>query len=138
MPRKIKRKPHYQRASVRHLRRKEAPAMSVIKRFFRALLRGLLRLTALLLFVAAFAFLGGLLWTPTLSAPRYPAFPATKIQGNQLVLPFSPGVASAKVATFHDQLEAFLHFEYLRARAARDAAVASLILLPGADTATAP
>lgn len=112
--------------------------MSVVKRLFRALLRGLVRLTALLLFVAAFAFLGGLLWTSTLPPPQYPALPAPRIQGHRLLLPFSPGVASAKVATFHDQLEAFLQFEYLRGREARVGADTSRILLTAADTATGP
>jgi hypothetical protein len=112
--------------------------MSVVKRFFRGLLRGLFRFTALLLFVAAFAYLGGLLWTSDLPASHYPALPAPKIQGNHLVLPFSPGVASAKVATFHDQLEAFLHFEYLRGREARDGRDTSRILLTASDTATGP
>jgi hypothetical protein len=112
--------------------------MSVVKRLFRAFLRGLLRLTALLLFVAAFAYFGGLLWTSDLPALGYAALPAPNIQGNRLVLPFSPGVASAKVATFHDQLEAFLHFEYLRGREARNGADTSRILLTAADTATGP
>jgi hypothetical protein len=112
--------------------------MSTVKRLFRALLRGFVRLTALLLFVAAFAFLGGLLWTSTLPPPEYPALPAPRIQGHQLLLPFSPGVASAKVATFHDQLEAFLQFEYLRGREARNGADTSRILLTAADTATGP
>src|SRR5260370_38954111 len=98
-------------------------------RFFRRLARFLLRLTAMLLTIAACAYLGGLLWTLDLPAPRYPALPAPKIQGNRLVLPFSPGVASAKVATFHDQLEAFLHFEYLRGREARGGGDTSRILL---------
>src|SRR5229473_2254836 len=138
MPRKAKRMPHYPRPRVRHLTRKEAPAMSIVKRLFRALLRGLLRVAALLLFVAAFAYLGGLLWTSDLPASHYPAPPAPKIQGHHLVLPFSPGVASAKVATFHDQLEAFLHFEYLRGREARDGRDTSRILLTAADTASGP
>jgi hypothetical protein len=112
--------------------------MSTVKRLFRALLRGVVRLTALLLFVAAFAFLGGLLWTSTLPSPQYPVLPAPRIQGHRLLLPFSPGVASAKVATFHDQLEAFLHFEYLRGREARVGADTSRILLTAADTAAGP
>src|SRR5712671_3743297 len=107
-------------------------------RFFRRLARFLLRLTAMLLTIAACAYLGGLLWTLDLPAPRYPALPAPKIQGNRLVLPFSPGVAAAKVATFHDQLEAFLHFEYLRGREARDGSDTSRILLAAVDTATGP
>jgi len=109
-----------------------------VKAFFRRLVRRLLRLTAALLAIAAFAYLGGLLWTLELQAPRYPALPAPKIQGHQLVLPFSPGVASAKVATFHDQLEAFLHFEYLRGREAREGNDTSRILLTAVDTAKGP
>jgi hypothetical protein len=73
-----------------------------------------------------------------LPARPYPAIPAPKIEGNRLVLPYSPGVASAKVATFHDQLEAFLQFEYLRGREARDGSDASRILLTAADTKTGP
>ena len=92
----------------------------------------------MLLTVAASAYLGGLLWTLSLPAPRYPALPAPKIQGHRLVLPFSPGVASAKVATFHDQLEAFLHFEYLRGREARVGSDTYRILLTAADTAAGP
>jgi len=112
--------------------------MSFVKRFFRALLRGFLRVTALLLFVATFAYFGGLLWTLDLPVPRYAAFFAPKIQDHRLVLPFSPGVASAKVATFHDQLEAFLHFEYLRGRQARDGSDTSDILLTALDTPSGP
>jgi hypothetical protein len=106
-----------------------------VKRFFRGLVRGLVHLAALVLFVAASVYLGGLLRTLDLQAARYPALPAPQIQGHRLVLPFSPGVASAKVATFHDQLEAFLHFEYLRGREARDGSDASRIFLTAADTA---
>src|SRR5258707_3644034 len=137
MPRKTKRTP-YPRPTARHLMRKEASAMSFVKRFFRALLRGFLRVTALLLFVATFAYFGGLLWTLDLPAPRYAAFLAPKIQDHRLVLPFSPGLASAKVATFHDQLEAFLHFEYLRGRQARDGSDTSDILLTAAATPSGP
>ena len=108
------------------------------REFSRKLARFFLRLTAMLLTVAGSAYLGGLLWTLSLPAPRYPALPAPKIQGDHLVLPFSPGIASAKVATFHDQLEAFLHFEYLRGREARAGSDTSRILLTAADTTTGP
>src|SRR5213083_255924 len=106
MPRKTNRTRNSKQAKARHLRRREAGTMSV-RAFFRRLVRNVARLTAALLTVAAFAYLGGLLWTLELQAPGYPALPAPKIRGHQLVLQFSPGVASAKVATFHDQLEAF-------------------------------
>jgi hypothetical protein len=59
-------------------------------------------------------------------------------QDNRLVLPFAPGVASARVATFHDQLEAFLHFEYLRGREAHKGADASRILLTASDAVAGP
>src|SRR6267378_3519466 len=137
MPRKTNRTRSNANPRDSHLTRKEAAAMSG-REFFRRLARFFLRLTAMLLTVAACAYLGGLLWTLSLPAPRYPALPAPKIQGHRLVLPFSPGVASAKVATFHDQLEAFLHFEYLRGREARDGNDTSRILLTAVDTATGP
>src|SRR5260370_30958550 len=107
-------------------------------RFFRRLARFLLRLTAMLLTIAACAYLGGLLWTLDLPAPRYPALPAPKIQGNRLLLPFSPGVASAKLPTFHDQLEAFLPFEYLRGREARRCGGPTHLFLTSAATADCP
>jgi hypothetical protein len=81
------------------------------RKFFRRLVRYLLCLTAGLLAFAACVYADYRLWPLDLHAPRYPALPAPRIQGNRLVLPFAPGIASAKVATFHDQLEAFLHFE---------------------------
>src|SRR3981081_102089 len=90
------------------------------RKFFRKLVRNLLCLSAGLLAFAACAYTDYRLWPLDLPARRYPAFPAPKIQHNRLVFPFAPGIASAKVATFHDQLEAFLHFEYLRGREARD------------------
>ncbi len=106
--------------------------------FFRRLVRNLLCLTAALLAFAACAYTDYRLWPLDLQAPRYPALPAPKIQGNQLVLPFAPGIAAAEVATFHDQLEAFLHFEYLRGREARSGNDTSRILLTALDTATGP
>ncbi len=108
------------------------------RRFFRKLVRNLLCLAAGLLTFAVCAYTGYRLWPLDLHTPRYPALPAPKIQGNRLVLPFSPGIASAKVATFHDQLEAFLDFEYLRGHETRDGSDASLILLTAVDSATGP
>src|SRR5713226_2569368 len=95
MARKTNRTRNNAMAKHRHLTRKEAGTMSV-KAFFRRLVRNVLRFTAALLTIAAFAYLGGLLWTLELQTPRYPTLPAPKIQGHQLVLQFSPGVASAK------------------------------------------
>src|SRR5258708_7402909 len=109
MPRKTNRTRNSTRAKARHLTRREARTMSV-RAFFRRLVRSVVRLTAALLTVAAFAYLGGLLWTLELQAPRYPSFPAPKIRGHQLVLPFSPRLASARLAPSPDQPQPFPHF----------------------------
>src|SRR5256714_301863 len=108
------------------------------RRFFRKLLRHSLCLAAGLLAFAACAYTDYRLWPLDLPNPRNPVLSAPRIQGDRLVLPFATGVASAKVATFHDQLEAFLHFEYLRGRAAREGSDTSRILLTAVDTATGP
>ena len=108
------------------------------RKLFSRLARHSLCLTTGLLAFAACAYTAYRLWPLDLHAPRYPALPAPKIQVNRLVLPFARGVAAAKVATFHDQLEAFFHFEYLRGREAQDGSDTSRILLAAVDTATGP
>jgi hypothetical protein len=109
-----------------------------VGRFFWRLVRHFLCFTAGLLAFAACAYTDYRLWPMDLPARRYPAIPAPKIEGDRLVLPYSPAVASAKVAGFHDQLEAFLQFEYLRGREVRDGGDASRILLTAADSAAGP
>src|SRR6476646_4961801 len=44
-----------------------------------------------------------------------------KVHGRNIVLPFSNEIACAEIASFGDQLEAFLRFEYLRGRDPDDA-----------------
>src|SRR5260370_17673439 len=101
-------------------------------KFFRRLVRYALCLTAALLAFAACAYTDYRLWPLDLHAPRYPALPAPQIQGNRVVLPFAPGVAAAKVATFHDHLEPFLHFQYLPGPEAHDARHPSRLYLTAA------
>ena len=108
------------------------------RRFLHKLIRNFFCLTAALLAFTACAYTDYRLWPLDLDAPRYPALPAPKFHGDRLILPFAPGIASAEVATFHDQLEAFLHFEYLRGREARDGGDTSRILLTALDTAKGP
>src|SRR6267142_4176965 len=108
------------------------------RRFLRRLVVSFLRLTAVLLAIVACGYIGGRLWPLDLDAPRYPAFPAPEIQDNRLVVRFSPALASAEVAAFNDQLEAFLHFEYLRGREARSGNDTSRILLTAFDTPKGP
>src|SRR5205814_7576381 len=108
------------------------------RRFFRKLLRHSLCLAASLLAFAACAYTDYRLWPLDLPNPRKPVLSAPRIQGDRLVLPFATGVASARVATFHDQLEAFLHFEYLRGREAQESSDTPGILLIAVDTSTGP
>src|SRR5260370_1905784 len=88
MPRKTNRTRHNSKAKARHLTRKEAGTMSV-KAFFRRLVRNVLRLTAVLLTIAAFAYLGALLWTLQFPPPPYPAPPPPHIQAHHPPPPFS-------------------------------------------------
>src|SRR5256886_13266635 len=105
---------------------------------FRKIVRNFLCLTAALLTFTACAYTDYRLWPLALVAPRYPALPTPKFQGDRLILPFAPGIASAKVATFHDQLEAFLHFEYLRGRDDRTGGATLHILLTAFGTGQRP
>ncbi|MGC1619517.1 MAG: hypothetical protein WA765_13590 [Candidatus Acidiferrum sp.] len=60
-------------------------------------------------------------WPRHLPLAFEPRMPRPKISDRRLVLPFSNEVACAEIASFDDQLEAFLRFEYLRGRDPDDA-----------------
>jgi len=74
-------------------------------------------------------------WPRPLQLSTEPRFPAPAIRAGRLVLPYSPAVAAAEVATFNDQLEAFLRFEYLRGR---DPESAPQVLLTATHTGKGP
>lgn len=99
--------------------------------------RKLARFFAALLAVALVAavLIGYRVWPRELRLALQPRFPTLTMEGNRLILAFSPDVASAKIATFNDQLEAFLHFEYLRGREGNRA---SQILLTATHTERGP
>src|SRR5580693_739307 len=61
------------------------------------------------------------LWPRQMRAARQPGHLGPKFHGRRIALPFSNEVASAEIATFDDQLEAFLRYEYLRGRDPDDA-----------------
>src|SRR5258708_29085290 len=117
----------------------EAPSngTGVVAMLARKILHRLLPFCTALLAVALVAgiLIGYRVWPRELRVTLQPRFPALAMEGNRLILAFSPDVASAKIATFNDQLEAFLHFEYLRGR---EGARASQILLPATHTERAP
>jgi hypothetical protein len=121
----------------KHLHRKEAEAMSV-RKFFQKLLRSVLCVAAGMLAFAACAYTDYRLWLLDLPASARPKVPVAAIQKKQLVVPFTPGVPAAEVATFNDQLEAFLRFEYLRGREAREGHDTSRMLLTALNTPKGP
>ncbi|HVH69876.1 MAG TPA: hypothetical protein VNB49_02040, partial [Candidatus Dormibacteraeota bacterium] len=100
-----------------------------IKTFLKKLVRYALCFVAGLLTFAACGYTDYRLWPLDLPASAHPKVPVTAVQGKHLVVPFTPGVPAADVATFNDQLEAFLRFEYLRGREAREGHDTSRMLL---------
>jgi hypothetical protein len=111
--------------------------MSVGK-FFKKLLRYVLCVAAGMLAFAACGYTDYRLWPLDLPASANPRVPIAEIHGSQLTVPFTPGVPTAEVATFNDQLEAYLRFEYLRGREAREGHDTSRMLLTAVDTAKGP
>ena len=108
------------------------------RKFLRKLVRNLVCLAAGVLTFAACAYTDYRLWPLDLPGSASPRVPAAAVQGNRIVVPFTPGVGAAEVATFNDQLEAFLRFEYLRGRESRNGHDTSRILLTALDTAKGP
>jgi hypothetical protein len=60
-------------------------------------------------------------WPRQLRASAEHRHLSPKIHGRNIVLPFSNEIACAEIASFDDQLEAFLRYEYLRGRDPDDA-----------------
>jgi hypothetical protein len=108
------------------------------RKFLRRLIRNLLCLAAGALAFAACAYTDYRLWPLDLPGSAHPRVPVAEIQGNRLVVPFATGVPTAEVATFSDQLEAFLRFEYLRGREAREGHNTSRMLLTALNTPKGP
>src|SRR5205085_9055839 len=102
------------------------------------LLRYALCFGAGLLAFAACGYTDYRLWPLDLPAAAHPRIPSTAIQGKRLLVPFAVGVPAAEIATFNDQLEAFLRFEYLRGREARAGHDTSRMLLAAVNTKKAP
>ena len=108
------------------------------KRFFQKLVRYVLCLAAGLLAFVACGYTNYRLWPLDLPASARPRVPTTAVANEQLVVPFTPGVPVAEVATFNDQLEAFLRFEYVRGREARAGHDTSRMLLVAVNTKKGP
>ena len=108
------------------------------KRFFKKLLRYTLCLAAGLAAFAACGYTDYRLWPLDLPASAHPRVPITAVANQQLVVPFTPGVPVAEVASFNDQLEAFLRFEYLRGREARAGHDTSHMLLTAVNSKKGP
>jgi hypothetical protein len=61
------------------------------------------------------------LWPRQMRVSAHHRHLAPKVKGRNVALPFSSEVACAEIASFDDQLEAFLRYEYLRGRDPDDA-----------------
>ena len=109
-----------------------------LKNFLKKLLRYTLCLAAGLFTFAACGYTDYRLWPLDLPASAHPRMPVTAVKGKRLVVPFSPEVPAAEIATFSDQLEAFLRFEYLRGREAREGHDTSHMYLTAVNTKKGP
>jgi hypothetical protein len=61
------------------------------------------------------------LWPRHMRVSAHHRHLAPKVQGRRVAVPFSNEIACAEIASFDDQLEAFLRYEYLRGRDPDDA-----------------
>ena len=100
-------------------------AKNLTRHFFRPAARNLFSARALT--AVALSLLALTLWAADRLWPRhmrvsaqYPHL-APKIQGRNIAVPFSSEIGCAEIASFDDQLEAFLRYEYLRGRDPDDA-----------------
>lgn len=71
--------------------------------------------------VTLFAWIAYRLWPRHIPVGTRHHRPSAAIQGRRVAIPFANEVACAEIASFDDQLEAFLRFEYLRGRDTSDA-----------------
>src|SRR5690242_4130389 len=109
-----------------------------LKSFLKKLLRYTLCLAAGIFAFAACGYTDYRLWPMDLPASARPRIPVTAVKGNRLVVPFSLQVPAAEIAAFNDQLEAFLRFEYLRGREAREGHDTSHMYLTATNTKKGP
>ena len=108
------------------------------KKLVTRLVRYALCLAAGVLAFAACGYTDYRLWPLDLPASAHPRVPQTAVENKQLVVPFTPGVPVAEVASFNDQMEAFLRFEYVRGREARAGHDTSHMLLTAVNTKKEP
>ena len=108
------------------------------QKLFTKLVRYALCLAAGVLAFAACGYTDYRLWPLDLPASAHPRVPHTAVEYGQLVVPFTPGVPVAEVASFNDQMEAFLRFEYVRGREARAGHDTSHMLLTAVNTKKEP
>ncbi|HKW62026.1 MAG TPA: hypothetical protein VJN89_05725 [Candidatus Acidoferrum sp.] len=109
-----------------------------VKNFLKKLLRYTLCLAAGLFTFAACGYTDYRLWPLDLPASAHPRVPVTALKDKRLVVPFSPEVPAAEIATFNDQMEAFLRFEYLRGQEARQGHDTSHMYLTALNTKKGP
>src|ERR1700757_2546749 len=109
-----------------------------VRKVLLKLLRYTLCFAAGLAAFAACGYTDHRLWPLDLPASAHPRVPITALQDQRLIVPFSLQVPAAEIATFNDQLEAFLRFEYLRGREAREGHDTSHMYLTAVNTKKGP
>jgi len=63
---------------------------------------------------------GYYLWPQEIDAHPYACLPRPEFVRGHLTLPYTDGYAVAQVASYDDELEAFLYFQFLRGRTASE------------------
>src|SRR5215470_2308364 len=109
-----------------------------VRKLLKGLIRTALCLSAGFLALAACAYTDYRLWPLDLPSSAQPRVPVAAVRGGHLAVPITSEVPAAEVANYNDQLEAFLRFEYIRGRFARDGYDVSKVLLNAEDTAKGP
>jgi hypothetical protein len=72
--------------------------------------------------VTLFGWTAYRLWPRHIAVAMHRHAPSSTIRGRHIAIPFASEVACAQIASFDDELEAFLRFEYIRGRDPSDAA----------------
>lgn len=85
--------------------------------------KGIRRIAGAIVFVALalWGWVAYRTWPRPLGVSISPQYPRPLIEDGSLAIRFAPEIASAEVASYDDQLEGYLRFEYMRGRDPEDA-----------------
>lgn len=104
--------------------------MVTVRTILRVLIGLLLSISIAAFLCGALAFLHFYFQPPKLEARAYVTFPSPEFVNGRLVLPYTDKFPVALVATYDDELEAFLNFQFLRGRTASEGVRFLLTAIP--------